>query len=118
MAVHGIDLGTTCSAIARTDSSGRPQVLVGMTGEPTVPSVVLFASEREHLVGEGARRQARLDPEHVCALVKRRMGDSEWRFVAHGRSWSAAAVSSLILKSVCEDAAFGSGEPVTAAVIT
>ncbi|WP_028655619.1 Hsp70 family protein [Nocardioides sp. J54] len=118
MAVHGIDLGTTCSAIARTDAGGRPEVLVGMTGEPTVPSVVLFASGREHLVGEGARRQARLDPEHVCALVKRRMGDSEWRFVAHGRTWSAAAVSSLVLKSVCEDAAFGSGEPVTSAVIT
>lgn len=118
MAVHGIDLGTTCSAIARSDRDGRPEVLVGMTGEPTVPSVVLFASDREHLVGEGARRQSRLDPDHVCALVKRRMGDSEWRFVSHGRSWSAAAVSSLILKSLCEDASFGSGEPVTSAVIT
>lgn len=118
MAVHGIDLGTTCSAIARSDRDGRPEVLVGMTGEATVPSVVLFASDREHLVGEGARRQARLDPDHVCALVKRRMGDSEWRFVSHGRSWSAAAVSSLILKSLCEDAAFGSGESVTSAVIT
>ena len=118
MAVHGIDLGTTCSAIARSDRDGRPEVLVGMTGEATVPSVVLFASDREHLVGEGARRQARLDPDHVCALVKRRMGDSEWRFVSHGRSWSAAAVSSLILKSLCEDASFGSGEPVTSAVIT
>lgn len=118
MAVHGIDLGTTCSAIARSDRDGRPEVLVGMTGEATVPSVVLFASDREHLVGEGARRQARLDPDHVCALVKRRMGDSDWRFVSHGRSWSAAAVSSLILKSLREDASFGSGEPVTSAVIT
>jgi molecular chaperone DnaK len=116
--VHGIDLGTTCSAVARTGPDGRPEVLVGMTGEPTVPSVVLFASGAEHLIGEGARRQARLDPEHVCALVKRRMGDSQWRFVAHGKSWSAPAVSSLILKSVAEDAAFASGEPVTSAVIT
>ncbi|UMG91969.1 Hsp70 family protein [Nocardioides sp. TF02-7] len=118
MPVHGIDLGTTCSAVARCDRDGRPEVLVGLTGEPTVPSVVLFATDREHVVGEGARRQARLDPDHVCALVKRRMGDSEWRFVAHGRSWSAAAVSSLILRSLCEDAAFGSGEQVTSAVIT
>lgn len=116
--VHGIDLGTTCSAVARADRDGRPEVLIGMTGEPTIPSVVLFASATEHLVGEGARRQARLDPEHVCTLVKRRMGDSEWRFVAHEKPWSAAAVSSLILKSLCEDAAFGSGEPVTSAVIT
>ncbi|MFD0804810.1 Hsp70 family protein [Nocardioides caeni] len=118
MPVHGIDLGTTCSAVARADRDGRPEVLIGLTGEPTVPSVVLFASANEHVVGEGARRQARLDPDHVCALVKRRMGDSDWRFMAHGKGWSAAAVSSLILKSLCEDAAFGSGEQVTSAVIT
>ncbi len=81
MTIHGIDLGTTNSAIARTDADGRPEVLAGMTGDTTVPSVVLFTSTDEHLVGEGARRQARLDPEHVCSLVKRRMGDAEWRFV-------------------------------------
>lgn len=118
MAVHGIDLGTTVSAVARTTPDGRPEVLVGMTGEPTVPSVVLFASPDEHLVGEGARQQARRDPDHVCALVKRRMGESDWRFVAHGRAWSAPAVSSLILKSLVTDAEFGAGERITAAVIT
>jgi molecular chaperone DnaK len=117
VAVHGIDLGTTNSAIARTGPDGRPQVLTGLSGEETTPSVVLFASPGEHVVGEGARREARLDPEHVCALVKRRMGDAEWRFVAHGKSWSAPAVSSLILKSLVADAAF-SGEQPTAAVIT
>ena len=117
MAVHGIDLGTTNSAIARTGADGRPQVLAGMSGEPTTPSVVLFASPGEHVVGEGARREARLDPEHVCALVKRRMGDAEWRFVAHGRAWSAPAVSSLILKSLVADAEF-SGDHPKSAVIT
>ncbi len=118
MAVHGIDLGTTNSAIARTGPDGRPQVLAGMSGELTTPSVVLFASPGEHVVGEGARREARLDPEHVCALVKRRMGDAEWRFVAHGKAWSAPAVSSLILKSLVADAAFAGGETPTSAVIT
>jgi molecular chaperone DnaK (HSP70) len=117
VAVHGIDLGTTNSAIARTGPDGRPQVLAGLSGKETTPSVVLFASPGEHVVGEGARREARLDPEHVCALVKRRMGDAQWRFVAHGKSWSAPAVSSLILKSLVADAAF-SGEQPTAAVIT
>jgi molecular chaperone DnaK (HSP70) len=118
VAVHGIDLGTTNSAIARTGPDGRPQVLVGMSGEMTTPSVVLFASPGEHVVGEGARREARLDPEHVCALVKRRMGEAEWRFVAHGKPWSAPAVSALILKSLVADAEFGGGEKPTAAVIT
>lgn len=118
MGVYGIDLGTTNSAIARIDADGRPEVLIGMNGESTVPSVVLFASAFDHLVGEGARRQARLDPEHVCALVKRRMGDADWRFTAHGQMWSAPAVSALILKSLAADAEFSGGEPVRRAVIT
>lgn len=118
MAVHGIDLGTTFSAIARTGPDGRPEVLAGMSGELITPSVVLFASPSEHVVGEGARREARLDPEHVCALVKRRMGDAEWRFVAHSKAWSAPAVSSLILTSLVVDAGFATGAEATAAVIT
>ncbi|MFD7841713.1 Hsp70 family protein [Nocardia sp. NPDC059764] len=118
MGVYGIDLGTTNSAIAAIDADGRPQVLVGLKGEPTVPSVVLFASANDHVVGEGARRQARLDPDNVCTLVKRRMGDAEWRFGAHGQLWSAPAVSALILKSLAADAEFSGGEPVRRAVIT
>lgn len=118
MAVHGIDLGTTNSAIARTGSDGRPQVLAGMSGELMTPSVVLFASPGEHVVGEGARREARLDPEHVCALVKRRMGDTEWRFVAHGKGWSAPAVSALILRSLVADAGFATGDEPRGVVIT
>ncbi|MFI6363690.1 Hsp70 family protein [Nocardia sp. NPDC050630] len=118
MGVYGIDLGTTNSAIARMDADGRPEVMIGLNGEATVPSVVLFASAFDHLVGEGARRQARLDPEHVCALVKRRMGDTDWRFAAHGQTWSAPAVSALILKSLAADAEFSGGEPVKRAVIT
>jgi molecular chaperone DnaK (HSP70) len=118
VAVHGIDLGTTNSAIACAGPDGQPQVLAGLSGEPTTPSVVLFASPGEHVVGEGARREARLDPEHVCTLVKRRMGDAEWRFVAHGKGWSAPAVSALILRSLVADAAFATGVEPTAAVIT
>jgi molecular chaperone DnaK len=118
VAVHGIDLGTTNSAIARTGPDGRPEVLAGLSGTPSTPSVVLFAGRDEHVVGEGARREARLDPEHVCALVKRRMGDAEWRFVAHGKGWSAPAVSSLILRSLVADAGFATGDAPSAAVIT
>lgn len=118
MGVYGIDLGTTNSAIARIGADGRPEIVRGLGGEATVPSVVLFASAYDHLVGEGARRQARLDPEHVCSLVKRRMGDSQWRFRAHGETWSAPAVSALILKSLAGDVEFSGGEPVRRAVIT
>lgn len=115
--VYGIDLGTTNSAIATIGAGGRPEVISGLTGAPTTPSVVLLTSATDHVVGEGARRQARLDPDNVCALVKRRMGDPDWRFVAHGQTWSAPAISALILKSLISDAAFA-GEQVQRAVIT
>lgn len=118
MTIHGIDLGTTNSAIARTGRDGSPEVLSGFTGDLTTPSVVLFTNRDEYLVGEGARRQARLDPERVCTLVKRRMGDAEWRFVANGNAWSAPAVSALILRSLTADAEYATGEPVRKAVIT
>ena len=117
MGVIGIDLGTTNSAMATIDADGRPAVIVGLTGAPTTPSTVLLTSPTDHVVGEGARRQARLDPENVCSLVKRRMGDAQWRFVAHGQTWSAPAISALILRSLISDAAFA-GEQVDRAVIT
>jgi len=115
--VYGIDLGTTNSAIATVDAGSRPRIVPGLDGSQTTPSVVLLASAYDHVVGEGARRQARLDPDNVCALVKRRMGDADWRFVAHGQTWSAPAISALILKSLISDASF-SGEQVQRAVIT
>lgn len=117
MGVYGIDLGTTNSAIAKMDADGRPDIVSGLNGEPTTPSVVLLPNANDHVVGEGARRQARLDPDNVCTLVKRRMGDANWRFVAHGQTWSAPAISALILRSLTSDAAF-SGETVERAVIT
>ena len=54
VAVHGIDLGTTNSAIARVGKDGRPEVLAGLSGDATTPSVVLFA-------GDGGVRRAEVD---------------------------------------------------------
>jgi len=51
VAVHGIDLGTTNSAIARVGKDGRPEVLAGLSGAATTPSVVLFAGPQEYVVG-------------------------------------------------------------------
>ncbi|MGW5525065.1 Hsp70 family protein [Gordonia sp. NPDC003950] len=117
MGVYGIDLGTTNSAIAAMDADGRPSVVADWNGSPTTPSVILLPSAHDHIVGEAARRQARLDPDNVCTLVKRRMGDADWRFVAHGQSWSAPAISALILKSLASSAEFA-GQKVERAVIT
>ncbi|MGC4935011.1 Hsp70 family protein [Gordonia sp. DT30] len=117
MGVYGIDLGTTNSEIAAIDRDGRPEIIGDWNGAPTTPSVVLLPSAHDHLVGEGARRQARLDPDNVCTLVKRRMGEADWRFVAHGQSWSAPAISALILEALASNAEFAGGK-VERVVIT
>ncbi len=116
--VWGIDLGTTYSCIAHVDESGRPVVVNNRDGDPTTPSVVLFAGPEDFAVGKEAKRQAQLDPDNVCELVKRYMGDPEWRFRAHGKEWAAAAVAAIILKSLAADAELQTGEPVSDVVIT
>ncbi len=116
--VFGIDLGTTYSCIARVGADGRPEVLANLDGETTVPSVVRFTGPDDYVTGTSAAREQRSDPHNVCSLVKRRMGEPEWRYVAHGRGWTAPQVSSLILRSLATDASFIAGETVQEVIIT
>ncbi len=115
--VLGIDLGTTYSCIAQVDRFGRPEVIGNMDGDTTTPSVVHFQGG-DAVVGKLAKRSARIDPDHVAQLVKRQMGDPDWRFEAGGRDWSAPGVSSLILGSLARDAERATGRPVKDVVIT
>jgi molecular chaperone DnaK (HSP70) len=116
--VFGIDLGTTYSCISHVDEYGRPEVLTNLDNEPTTPSVILFDSAEDFVVGKQAKRQARIKPEQIAALVKRHMGESDWRLTLHGQEWSAPALSSLVLRSLAADAARHTGAPVTDVVIT
>ncbi|WP_239333709.1 Hsp70 family protein [Frankia sp. CiP3] len=115
--VYGIDLGATYSCVARMNASGDPEVIALSGGVTAMPSVVLFVGPDDYVTGEPARRLARARADDVCALVKGRMGDHDWRFVTSGRAWSAAAVSGLVLRALVSEAAFAGGESVHAAVI-
>src|SRR6266581_3709699 len=116
--VFGIDLGTTYSCIAHVDEYGRPVVIINADSQSTTPSVVLFDSPTDVVVGVQAKRQARIRPDDVASLVKRHMGHSDWRFAAHGQEYSASAVSSQILRSLANDAARALGQPVSDVVVT
>ncbi len=120
--VFGIDLGTTYSCIAQVDEYGRPDVIRNIESQPTTPSVVLFDESAgggvTFVVGTQAKRQSRIRPDDVASLVKRHMGEADWRFVVHGEEYSAPAVSSLVLKSLAADAQRATGAPVTDVVIT
>ena len=55
--IVGIDLGTTFSAIAKLDETGRPEIIDNSEGKNVTPSVVEFTSETSFLVGDSAKRQ-------------------------------------------------------------
>ena len=68
----GIDLGTTCSAIALV-RDGAP-ILLKIDGDELLPSVVSFPRAGEPLVGHPALNALPLDPERAILSSKRQMG--------------------------------------------
>ncbi|WP_039831978.1 Hsp70 family protein [Nocardiopsis valliformis] len=116
--IVGIDLGTTNTAVAVIDETGRPEVLRNSEGANTTPSVV-YLTNGEAIVGTPARHQRLVSDTDVIERVKPHMGDPEWRRVtSDGERHTAEQVSAFILRKVCDDAATALGSPVTRAVIT
>ena len=117
--VFGIDLGTTYSAIAYIDESGKPIVVhSALQGSDTTPSVVLFESETNTVVGSTAKESAELYPDQVVSLVKREMGNADYAREFFGKSYSAPAISAFILKALAQDAEMETGRKVDKVVIT
>jgi molecular chaperone DnaK len=103
--VYGIDLGTTFSCVAVVDElSGRPSLIPNAEGEVTTPSVVLFEDPETRVVGKEAKNTAVLDSERVVEMVKRSMGEPDWRRAFSGQEYSPEEISSYILRKVTDDA--------------
>jgi molecular chaperone DnaK (HSP70) len=114
----GIDLGTTYSAVAVVDRSGRPEIVPNAEGQRITPSVVFFSGDAA-MVGAVAKRSAAVAPLDTVQFVKRAMGDPAWRFeTASGQQFRPEEISAIILRRLKEDAEAYLGEPVTDAVIT
>jgi molecular chaperone DnaK len=123
--VVGIDLGTTNSVVGFVDDAGEAHAIAGRDGERIVPSVVWFPQDDETRVevGELAKSQAVIDPDHVAMLFKRGMGnatflDSKEPFVVRGKEWRPEELSSLVLKKMVQIAADHLGHEVTDVVVT
>ncbi|WP_424187962.1 Hsp70 family protein [Actinokineospora sp. G85] len=115
--IIGIDLGTTYSAVAAVEASGRAAVLPNRVGELTTPSALHFASASEVVVGTAARTAAVHDPDNALTLVKRLMGDEvELRY--HGVAHTPESASALILRALVDDARahLGGVEPARAVI--
>src|SRR5271168_397299 len=73
--IVGIDLGTTNSLVAYTDSqTGQPKCIPGPYGSTLCPSVVSLDADGSIIVGEAARNRLLTQPERTIYSVKRLMG--------------------------------------------
>ena len=73
--IVGIDLGTTNSLVAYTDSqTGQPKCIPGPYGSTLCPSVVSLDPDGSIIVGEAARNRLLTQPERTIYSVKRLMG--------------------------------------------
>lgn len=66
----GIDLGTTFSAVATIDKTGRPKILLNRQGPPITPSVIYFG-DSQPLVGEEAKEMQGLGESRIASFFKR-----------------------------------------------
>jgi molecular chaperone DnaK len=138
--ILGIDLGTTNSCMAVTQTVGGTKVIPTSEGNNTTPSVVAY-SNGERIVGISAKNQAVLNPKNTFYSIKRLIGrkynDPEVQRdiklfpfqlkeasnggveIKMGEEWLAPeAISAMVLMKLKADAEKFLGEPVTKAVIT
>lgn len=136
--ILGIDLGTTNSVVAYMEQ-GQPVVIQNAEGSRTTPSIVLYKSPEEIIVGELAKRQAVTYPTQTIRSVKRFMGarfseaaqliknlpynvvEGPGDTVLIDVGWTKVTpeqVSAEILRKMRQTAEEYFGEPVRRAVIT
>lgn len=95
----GIDLGTTFSAVAFIDSTGRPQIVNNDRGRNITPSVVAKSDDGQLIVGEFARRMWGNDSSKGAARFKRDMGTSQ-SYKINADDYSPTALSAAVLKQL------------------
>ncbi len=113
--IFGIDLGTTCSAIAWVER-GVPRVLQA-DGQDLLPSVVCFPCEGEALVGQAALNRLVLEPERTIRSAKRHMG-SDKRWAIDDATVSPVDVSARVLRQLVQAAEQQTGQRPERVVIT
>ena len=112
----GIDLGTTNSLVA-CFRNGKAEIIPNRLGEHLTPSVVSVDSNGTVYVGRSAKERAMLHPLESASVFKRSMG-TDREYPLGGWKLRAEELSSLVLRSLKEDAESYLGEPVTDAIIS
>jgi molecular chaperone DnaK len=105
----GIDLGTTYTAVAYIDETGRPITLVNAEGDLVTPSAVLFEGDSA-IVGKEALKAIATEADHVAQCAKRELGERAFHKVFDGRRFPPEALEAFILNKVRQDASRHIGE--------
>jgi molecular chaperone HscC len=116
MQIIGIDLGTT-NSLCSIFQDGEPRLIPNSLGEVLTPSVVGILSDGRVVVGSAAKELRVTQPERCISCFKRLMG-SDQKVTLTGHTFTPAELSSLVLRSLREDASHFLGVDVTEAVIT
>jgi molecular chaperone HscC len=114
--IIGIDLGTTNSLVA-VWRDGKASIIPNALGKHLTPSCVGIDDDGSVLVGEAARARLQTHSHMTAATFKRYMG-SERKTRLGNQVFRPEELSSLVLRSLKEDAEAFLGQPVTEAVIT
>src|SRR5438105_2187009 len=114
--IIGIDLGTTNSLCA-VFQDGAPRLIPNALGENLTPSVVGITESGDILVGSAARELRVTQPDRCAACFKRFMGSNETLTLVDHK-FTPVELSSLVLKSLREDAKHFLETEITDAVIT
>lgn len=114
--IIGIDLGTT-NSLAACFRNGAAEIIPNRLGKHLTPSVVSVDADGTVYVGETAKERGALHPLETARVFKRSMGtDKEYQL--GGKTFRAEELSSLVLRSLKEDAEAYLGEEVTEAIIS
>ena len=114
--IIGIDLGTTNSLVA-VWRDGKANIIANALGQNLTPSCVGMDDDGTVLIGEAARARLQTHPHLTTALFKRYMG-SERQTQLGKQTFRPEELSSMVLRSLKEDAEAFLGEKVTEAIIT
>lgn len=115
--VVGIDLGTTNSLVAYFDENEGPKIIPNRLGKRLTPSVVSIDEDGTVYVGETAKERRITHPLRTVEVFKRDMGTSK-TYQIGDRFYTPVELSSIVLKSLKEDAQDYLQTEVTEAVIS
>src|SRR5262245_14836342 len=98
----GVDLGTTCSAVARIDDVGRSTIVRNAQGDLLIPSIVYFDDD-ELVFGTAARQGAAISPQRAAECAKRDLGQAHYSRAIGGRLLAAPLVEACLLAKIVAD---------------